>query len=133
MKQRLSIIYFLLLSVFFLFSGKSFVLGQGTDIISYSFPSEETGPATIGSGTVDIEVKYGTDLTGLVATFTLSDSAKAEVGGILQESAVTPNDFSGGTVTYLVTDTTLGGLSQNWDIDVSIQQLMITTTQSILK
>ncbi len=74
-----------------------------TDILSYSF-LEETGPADINDvdHTVEIEVEYGTDMTNLVAYFTLSDGAAADVGGTPQESGVTANDFSS-DVTYTIT------------------------------
>jgi len=118
MKRRLPVIYILLFSAVFLFGSRSAVFGQGTDIISYSFP-EETGPATIGSGTVDIEVEYGTNLIDLIATFTLSDSAIAEIGEERQYSGITANDFSGGAVIYTITDTT-DASTQDWDINVSV-------------
>ena len=65
------------------------------EILSYSF-TEQAAPATIdtSANTVDVEVEYGTDLTNLVATFTLSDSATAYVDTVMQESGVTANDFS---------------------------------------
>jgi predicted outer membrane repeat protein len=88
-----------------------------TDILSYSFP-EQTGPATIDpvSHTVFIEVEYGTSLTDLVATFTLSDGATATVGGVNQQSGVTANDFTS-PVTYVVTAED-GVTAQDWVITV---------------
>ena len=51
------------------------------DITAFSFAAQ-TGPATInaGAGTIAIEVANGTDLTNLVATFTLSANATAAIG-----------------------------------------------------
>ncbi|MCK4500115.1 lamin tail domain-containing protein, partial [Candidatus Babeliales bacterium] len=87
------------------------------DILTYSFP-EETGPATIDTSahTVDIEVANGTNLTTLVATFTLSPLASAEVGGIPQVSGVTVNDFTSPvTYTIIAEDST----TQDWLITVT--------------
>ena len=91
-----------------------------TDILTYSF-AEQTGPATIDdvNHVVDIEVAYGTDVTGLIATFTLSDGATADIGGTPQESGITANDFSA-PVTYTVTaedEIT----TQDWNIFVSVE------------
>ncbi len=97
-------------------------LGGNADIKSYSFP-EETGDATITdpvvgqNGKVDIEVAYGTDLNGLVATFALSDGATADIGGVAQTSGETANDFTN-TVTYTVTAD--DGTTQDWDVNVTV-------------
>jgi hypothetical protein len=123
MKRGLRNLHIFLVAVFLLLGSKTLVMGQGTDIISYSFP-EQASPAVIDDGnhTVEIEVEYGTSLNGLVATFTLSDSAVADVGPTRQESGVTSNDFSGGTVTYTVTDTTATSdpSFQDWDVTVTV-------------
>ncbi len=72
------------------------------DILTFSFP-EQTGEATINSTshTVEIEVVNGTNLTNLVATFTLSDMATAFIETTEQESGTTINDFSE-PVTYTI-------------------------------
>ena len=94
-------------------------------ILAYSF-AEQTGdatitdPATAGSnGTIDIEVKYGTDLTNLVATFELSCKATAEIGTTDQVSGTTANDFSSSPVTYTVTSDD-GNTTIDWDVNVSV-------------
>jgi hypothetical protein len=71
--------------------------------------------------TVSLTVPYGTGVTSLVATFTLSKGATAKVGADPQTSGTTPNDFTS-PVTYTVTaedDST-----QNWIVNVSIEQLV---------
>ena len=95
------------------------------NILAYSFP-EQTGDATItepattgAKGTVDIEVKYGTDLTNLVATFELSCKATAEIGTTDQVSGTTANDFSSSPVTYTITPDG-GGTSVDWDVNVTV-------------
>jgi hypothetical protein len=98
-------------------------LGLGTDstlkyILTYSF-AEQTGAATIDTSakTVDIEVEYGTTVTALVATFTLSTGATAAVGVTPQVSGTTENDFTS-PVTYVVT--ALDESTENWTVTVTI-------------
>jgi hypothetical protein len=52
--------------------------------------------------TVAVAVPHGTDVSALVATFTVSAEAAATVGAVAQESGVTANDFTN-PVTYRVT------------------------------
>ena len=96
------------------------------DILTYIF--EEANNAALSSdvsGTVDssahtvaLTVPYGTTVTALVATFTLSNGASAEVGVNSQTSGITANDFSS-VVTYAVTaqDSTT---TQNWTVTVTV-------------
>lgn len=88
-----------------------------TDFSTFSL-AEQTGSATINttSHTITIEVAYGTNVTELVPTFTLSDGATATVGGVTQESDVTSNDFTG-DVTYEITAED-GSTKQNWSVTV---------------
>ena len=55
-------------------------------------------------------------LPNLIATFSMSDGARLEVDGTLQESGVTPNDFSK-PVTYTVT--TEDGTTENYTVSVT--------------
>ena len=121
MKKITKTLFIVLVLVFSVVSlSKAQIGGGNTDITDYSFP-EETGPATITNNIaihqVDIEVAYGTDLTNLVATFTLSSGASADIGGTPQTSGSTVNDFSSGTLTYTVTN---GSSSQDWDVNVTV-------------
>ena len=63
------------------------------NMLTFTFVS----PAAIGfiNGTnILVTLPYGTDLTNLVAHFTLSDKATAQVGGVAQISGVTTTNFS---------------------------------------
>src|SRR5690606_37365163 len=76
-----------------------------TEILEFDFGMPpQTGASSIDvtSKTINIEVEYGTNLTNLVAEFTLSDGATAKVGDVVQEGGVTSNDFTN-PVTYSVT------------------------------
>lgn len=71
---------------------------------------------------VNIEVEYGTHLTDLVATFTLSEGAVAKVGDIVQKSEITANDF---TNPLIYTITAEDGLTvQDWIVTI----IQINTT-----
>ncbi|MDD2402222.1 MAG: cadherin-like beta sandwich domain-containing protein, partial [Clostridia bacterium] len=88
------------------------------EITAYSF-AEQTGVATInsGAGTIGIEVANGTEVSSLVATFTLSEGATAEIGATAQESGTTANDFTN-PVTYTVTAED-GTITKDWVVTVT--------------
>ncbi|MFO7789814.1 MAG: T9SS type A sorting domain-containing protein [Bacteroidales bacterium] len=89
-----------------------------TDFLTYSIP-EEIGPADIDdvAHTIDVDVPFGTDVTSLVATFTLSEGATAEVSGVSQTSGMSANDFTD-PVVYTVTAED-GSTSQDWTVTVT--------------
>lgn len=89
-----------------------------TDITAFSF-AEQTGSATIDAvnHTIDVEVAKGSDVTGLVATFSLSAGATAKVGITSQVSAATPNNFTN-PVTYSITAED-GISTQGWVVTVT--------------
>lgn len=94
-------------------------------ILSFSL-AEQTGVAVIDSAakTVDIKVEAGTNVTALIATFTLSEGATAAVGATPQVSGTTANNFTS-PVTYVVT--ALDGSTQNWTITVTVEDNPIAT------
>jgi len=98
-------------------------------ILSYSF-DEQTGVAVIDTSakTVDIEVEYGTDVTGLIATFSLSIGATAAVGATPQVSGTTANDFTS-PVTYVIT--ALDETTQNWTITVTVDSEPTPTVATV--
>ena len=63
-------------------------------------------------------MEYGTDISQLIASFSLSSGATADISGVSQTSGTTTNDFSS-TVVYTITADN-GTTTQNWDIDVSV-------------
>jgi len=70
------------------------------------------------AGTVAVTVPYGTDVTDLVADFTLSAGATAKVTTTAQISGATPNNFTSDVI-YVVTaeDTET---TKNWTVTVTI-------------
>ena len=89
-------------------------LSDENDILLFSF-AEQNAPAVIDQNNfiVNIEVVNGTNITNLVADFTISSGAEVYVSGILQESGVTANDFTS-AVTYIIEAE--DGTTQNWII-----------------
>jgi len=87
--------------------------------LTYSF-AEQFSPATIDddNSTIDIVVNEGTDLTNLIATFTLSYGATAKIGGVDQVSGVTPNDFTN-PVVYTLTAPD-GVTTRDWTVNTTI-------------
>jgi hypothetical protein len=96
---------------------------HGTDIITYSFP-EQSAPAVIDTlnHLVNIHVTGGTDLTSLVATFTLSQGATARISSTIQVSSVTANNFSYPVIYDIEAED--DSTHQNWIV-------MVDTTNSI--
>jgi hypothetical protein len=91
------------------------VPSASAQILTYSIAGEY---ATINEeySTISLEVSTATDLTNLVATFTLSAGATATVGGVAQVSGTTANNFTN-QLTYEITaqDTTT---TRNYTVDV---------------
>lgn len=93
-------------------------LNDQNDILSFSF-AEQTVNATVNATehTVNIEVEYGTNLTQLVAAFTLSPDAIAKIGTTDQTSGTTVNDFTSDVVYTIVAQ---NGDEQNWTVSVTV-------------
>ncbi len=90
------------------------------EITAFSFPTE-VGSSTIttgDTGKVTAELPFGTNLTDLVATFTLSPGATAKIGSVTQVSGTTANNFTS-TVTYVITAQDLSA-SKIWKVTVSV-------------
>ena len=90
------------------------------EFLAYAF--EGLTPAVNGTidkttHTVSLAVPFATDVTNLVATFTLSEGATAKVGETDQVSGTTPNDFSS-PVTYTLAAEG-GEPTQDWVVTVS--------------
>jgi predicted extracellular nuclease len=87
------------------------------NITAYSINGVD-GVINSGDYTISVTLPYGTDVTNLVATFTLSTNATAKVGGVDQVSGTTPNDFTN-PVTYTVTAED-GTSTQDWVVTVTV-------------
>jgi hypothetical protein len=90
-----------------------------TDFYAFSFP-EQTGPATINTGThtIAIEVANGTSVAALVATFQASVGSVVDVSDVVQVSGTTANDFAA-PVVYTITAED-GVTEQDWTVTVTV-------------
>ncbi|MDX9695487.1 MAG: T9SS type A sorting domain-containing protein [Bacteroidales bacterium] len=96
----------------------------GKAILTYSF-AEQTGPATIGDGTIAVEVNNSTDRSNLIATFTISEGASIVVGATPQVSGTTANNFTS-AVTYTVT--AQDASTKDWVVTVTNAVTLSTAT-----
>jgi len=105
-------------SIDFDFSLTTSPASSETDFLTFTHASE-TGAATIDTDahTILMEVGAGTDLATLVAGFTLSAGATAEISAVSQVSGTTANDFSS-SLTYDVTAQD-GTTTQAWTVTVT--------------
>ena len=123
---------------FYIDSG-SFTLGGGDTNLLPNWSFEEWAPPSnlpefltyafegltpVVNGTIDktahtvsLAVPFATDVTNLVATYTLTEGATAKVGETDQESGTTPNDFSSPVTYTLAADG--GEPTQDWVVTVS--------------
>ena len=101
---------------------------NATDILTYSF-TEQTGAATIDNvnHTIAIQVNSSATLNNLIATFTLSTGAVANITGTPQVSGTTPNDFTS-TVIYVVTAEN-GTTTQNWTVNVTVAPVIVSIVE----
>ena len=91
-------------------------LNNAAEITLFTVP-DQVGNSTINAAnhTVSLIVPSGTNVTALLATFTLSTGASAKVGTTAQVSGTTPNNFTS-PVTYIVKAE--DGTTINWIVTV---------------
>ncbi len=94
------------------------VLNTATDFTAFSLP-QQTRAATIDetNHSIVVEVPFGTDVSALVAVFSLSSGATAKVNGNMQTSGTSSNNFTN-SVTYSVTAQD-GTTTQDWQVSVT--------------
>lgn len=94
-------------------------LSDAAMITAFSIPLS-TGAATIDDINYEIAVEMPalTDVTALVATFTLSAGATAKIGLVPQVSGVTPNNFTA-PVLYGITSES-GDVINTWTVTVTL-------------
>jgi hypothetical protein len=102
-----------------------------TKILDFSFAGHATTSLDIDDTTSIVNILIvGTTLNDLVAEFTLSSGATAEISGILQESGVTINSYSTWvTYTIIAED---GVTERNWTIKAYLDTESISETDPFL-
>ena len=95
------------------------ILNDSTDILTYSF-TQQTSPALINdtNHTVYIEVVNGTNLSNLIASYTLSTGASSTVLGTAQTSGVSSNNFVSPVIYNVLAENGIN--NQDWTIYVSV-------------
>ena len=111
---------------------KNAFVNTETKVLTYSFAAQ-TGAATINetNQTVTVEVAYGTDVTTLIATYTLSTGATAKIGTDVQESGVTANNFTNPVVYTVIAEDAV--TTQDWTVTVTVKAPNTDATLSDLK
>jgi len=96
----------------------NYAKNTATDMLAFSVPIQ-SDQAIIDndSHTINLRVPFGTNLSNLVATFSLSFGATAKVGTINQISSVTANNFNN-QVTYSITAED-GISNQDWIVSIT--------------
>jgi hypothetical protein len=119
MKRGLPIIYLILLTTLISLSSNSFVLGQDTDILTFSLGGNPGTPNN-GSHTVAVTVPYGTDLTNIQTNFTVSPGVTSTIMGGSSISDGDFLDFSSLSETITVTNPAGIPTDQDWIINVTV-------------
>lgn len=88
------------------------------DSLNVALAADVIGVVDVNALTVALTVPALTDVTALIASFTLSSGATAEIGVTAQVSGVTPNDFTA-AVTYGIT-AEYPLLMTEWTVTVTI-------------
>ena len=89
------------------------------EILTYVI-GESEGIIDSENAAIGVEVPNGTDVTALIATFTLSEDASAKVGSTAQVSGTTANDFTN-AVTYTITAED-GTTTKDWTVTVTVAE-----------
>lgn len=90
------------------------------DLLTYKLVNPLTNAVitqTAGGGNVDLVVSPSVNLNSLIAAFTISDSAKATVNGVPQQSGITANNYSS-PFTFTVTSQN-GAQTKNYTVTVT--------------
>jgi bacillolysin len=98
-------------------TGSRSLLSSSKDILAFSISN--TSPpmtATISGSNITATVSNASNLSSLVATFSLSYNAYAKVSGVEQLSGVTSNNFS---VTKTYTITAQDGTTKNYNVTIT--------------
>ena len=120
MKYRFLVLIFLFILSLSLASCSSIpdILSSERAITAFTFPSISTA-TTIDEGnhTITVTVPFDIDVEHLIATFTASAGASVSVGSTVQQSGITPNNFTN-PVVYRVTSAF--GWIQDYTVNVTV-------------
>jgi len=101
--------------------GQSFKSQGSADFLSFAFMAESNPGlnqdiyGVLENDAVTLEVPAGTNVTGLVASFETNGGVVVGVGGIPQQSGITPNDFTQPVMYHLD-----GYNDKDWQVKVNM-------------
>ena len=98
------------------------IVAPEAEILTFTIPNQVSSVITSNTGTVDVVMPFGTNLTSLIPTITLS------VGATISPLSGVAQDFSS-SVIYVVTASD-GTTTKNWTVNVSV--LSASTEAEIL-
>ncbi len=102
-----------------------------TNVLTFGFSNPEvTGNINNVDKTIILDVPFGTDVSNLIADFTISTNASITVGATAQISGTTSNDFSS-PVIYTVTAENMTS-NMDWTVTVNILPAATDASLSIL-
>ena len=103
------------------------IKSSAKELIAFSISSPNTA-CVINGTTVTATVPYSTNVTNLVATFIVSDSAKVTVNSVKQVSGTSTQDFTGAVV-YTVTAE--DGSTKSYIVTISIAAKVLSSAKEI--
>ncbi len=109
---------YLLASYQLIVTDESCPLSSNAEILSYNIPNQVNSEIFAGNDSIHVTMPYGTDVSELIAEFTISEYADAIIGTTEQISGTTPNDWTVNPVVYTITS--LNGTARNWSVYVDI-------------
>ena len=89
------------------------------EILTFTIPTQVSSDINTTNATADVVMPFGTDVTNLIPTFTLSSGATAEINSVVQYSGVTSNDFSSPIVYYVEAEDM--NTFRNWTVTVTVE------------
>ncbi len=92
------------------------LLSSAKDMLTFGFASP-TAIGTISGNTIGLTVPYGTNVAALVGNFTTSANSTVRVGGVIQISGTTTNNF---TSSILYTVVAQDGTTKDYTVVVTV-------------
>jgi hypothetical protein len=89
-----------------------------TDVVKFALEGQLSSTINSANKTISVIMPYKSDVSNLVAIFSVLNGTSVKVGSILQHSGVTANDYTKAVVYTVVAQD--GITTQNWTVNVSI-------------
>jgi hypothetical protein len=100
-----------------------FIPNTEAEIVTFDIADQVSSTIDTDNATVQVVMPNGTDMTGLVPNFTLSDGAIASIGATIQESGVSVVDFTNSVTTPVIYDVVAEDnmTTKAWEVTVSTE------------